>query len=69
MVEEAGCASCAARVRTALAPLAAVESIEVDEQADAARVRLAEDVAEPALAQALVEASRGSGHEYRLRAG
>lgn len=68
VVEEAGCASCAARVRAALEPLAGVESIEIDEEADAAEVRLAEDVPEHALAEALAAASAGSGHAYRLRA-
>ena len=39
-VEEAGCESCAALVRGALEPLATVESVEVDEAADRATVRL-----------------------------
>jgi copper chaperone CopZ len=68
VVEEAGCESCAARVRAALEPLAAVEAIEVDEREDVAHVRLADEVAEDAVSEALAAASSGSGHQYRLRA-
>ncbi len=66
-MEEAGCESCAARIRAALEPLAAVESIEVDERDDVAHVRLADDVSGDAVAEALAAASNGSGHVYRLR--
>ena len=38
-VEQAGCPSCAARVRAALAPLGTVSEVAIDEQADQATVR------------------------------
>jgi copper chaperone CopZ len=69
VVEEAGCASCGARVQAALEPLAAVESIDVDEAADEAVVRLSGAPSEEDVAVALAGASEGSGHAYRLRAG
>ena len=72
VVEEAGCESCARRVRAALESIAAVESVEsvdVDEQADAATVRLRGDVDEERASDALATASAGSGHTYRVRAG
>jgi copper chaperone CopZ len=69
VVEQAGCESCAARVRAALEPLAAVEAIEVDEDADAATVRVSGAASEDAVAGALAAASHGIGHEYRVRPG
>jgi len=39
-VEQAGCGSCASRVRSALEPFGAVEDVQVDEQADCATVSL-----------------------------
>lgn len=72
IVEEAGCESCAARVRKALDPIASVTSIEVDEAADQAVVRLEERtaaVSEETVARALAAASEGAGHAYRVRAG
>ena len=69
VVEQAGCESCAARVRGALEPLAEVVAIEVDEQADAATVHAAGDVSEEAVNEALQTASHGSGHAYRVRPG
>jgi copper chaperone CopZ len=71
VVEEAGCSSCAERVRGALEPLGAIDRIEVDEQADSATVRLAADraITEHDVARALAEAAAGSGHEYRVRVG
>lgn len=70
-VEEAGCSSCAALVTEALEPLATVESIEIDEEADRAHVTLAADdgLAEDAVAAALAGASEGVGHAYRVRPG
>lgn len=70
-VEEAGCDSCAALVRGALEPLATVESVEVDEAADRATVRLdaAAELAEADVAAALAGASAGAGHAYRVRPG
>jgi copper chaperone CopZ len=69
VVEQAGCESCAARVRGALEPLAEIEAIEVDEQEDAATVRAAGDLSEEAVNEALHAASHGSGHAYRVRPG
>jgi copper chaperone CopZ len=69
VVEQAGCASCAARVRGALEPLAEIQDIEVDEQADATTVRLTGDLSEEAVNEALQAASHGSGHAYRVRPG
>ncbi len=70
-VEQAGCESCADRVRGALAPLGDVEAVEIDEQADLAAVVLVSTV-EPNLAEvdeALSKASAGAGHLYRVRPG
>ena len=69
VVEEAGCASCAARVRAALEPVATVGSVEVDEAANEAVVRLSGAPSEAAVAEALAAASEGSGHAYRVRPG
>ena len=69
VVEEAGCESCAGRLREALSPLATVTSIEIDENADAATVRVDGDVDEERANAALAAASRGSGHTYRVRPG
>jgi hypothetical protein len=71
LVEEAGCESCAARVQSALAGLLAIEEVTVDRGADVAAVRAH---APPGLElasvdAALAEASRGSGHTYRVRSG
>jgi copper chaperone CopZ len=67
-VEEAGCSSCAARVRDALSPLAAVYAVEIDETADRATVRM-DDAQEGEIATALAGASEGSGHSYRVSPG
>ena len=69
VVEQAGCASCAARVRAALEPLGAVEAIEIDKDADSATVRVSGAASEAAVAGALAAASHGSGHSYRVRPG
>ena len=69
VVEEAGCESCAALVREALAPFGAVESVEVDEVADVAFVRLAASASEPDVNQALADVSASAGHTYRVRPG
>jgi copper chaperone CopZ len=70
-VEQAGCGSCATRVRSALEPLGAVDEVQVDEQADCATVSLVLEAAagEPEVAAALRAASDGSGHEYRVKPG
>lgn len=69
VVEQAGCESCAARVRKALEPLAAVRSVEIDEQADEAAVAADGGLTEAAANDALASASHGSGHLYRVRPG
>lgn len=69
VVEQAGCESCAARVRGALEPLAEVEAVEVDKDADAATVRAVGQLSEDAVNEALLAASHGSGHTYRVRPG
>jgi len=69
VVEQAGCESCATRVRAALEDVAAVASIEIDEAADAAVVRLSGTASEDAVGEALAAASHGSGHAYRVRPG
>jgi copper chaperone CopZ len=69
VVSEAGCESCARLVRGALEPLGTVESVEVDEAADEATVRLAGDATEEQVNGALAGASAGAGHAYRVRPG
>ena len=70
-VEQAGCTSCATRVREALTPLAVVSELSIDESTDSASVRLASDapVSEADVNRVLIEASQGSGHAYRVRPG
>jgi len=70
VIEQAGCKSCAARVRAALANVVHVEGIEIDEGADTAFVRVSGDeVSERHVEAAIDAASEGSGHTYRIRAG
>ncbi|HYM81269.1 MAG TPA: heavy-metal-associated domain-containing protein [Candidatus Limnocylindria bacterium] len=70
-VEQAGCASCAARVRGALAPLLQISEIEIDESLDAAVVtaQAAEEPPVETIDELLVAASEGAGHTYRVRPG
>lgn len=68
-VEQAGCESCAARVRAALEPLGQVGEIVVDEEADSASVSAAGGMTEDSVNEALAAASHGSGHVYRVRPG
>lgn len=67
-VEQAGCSSCATRVREALSPLATVHAVEIEETADVASVRM-DAATQDDVARALASASAGSGHEYRVRPG
>jgi copper chaperone CopZ len=70
VVEQAGCASCAARVRLALADVVRVDGIEIDDDADTAFVRVSgDDVSKRRVEAAIDAASEGSGHTYRIRAG
>jgi hypothetical protein len=68
-VEEAGCESCGRIIGAALGRLATVERLEIDEDADRARVVLAGEVPAGAVDAALAEASAGAGHAYRVRPG
>jgi copper chaperone CopZ len=70
-VEQAGCESCAERVRNALAPLATVRAVEIDAEADLATVSVGPDaeLSEEAVNRALSAASHGSGHAYRVKPG
>lgn len=70
-VEQAGCESCATRVRGALAPLLEISTLEIDESRDAAVVVARAD-REPrveAIDALLAAASEGAGHAYRVRPG
>jgi copper chaperone CopZ len=70
-VEEAGCASCATRVRDALSQLAVVHAVDIRPEDDVATVSISADadVSEAAVNGALREASRGAGHAYRVKPG
>jgi copper chaperone CopZ len=71
VVEQAGCASCAERVHRALAPLADVQSVDVDEGDDSAAVQVSvvTNLSEDDVNRVLADASDSSGHEYRIRDG
>ena len=70
VVDQAGCSSCAERVRNALADVATVYEIEIDQAADAALVSLsASSVSEESVNEALRKASVGVGHQYRVQPG
>ncbi len=71
IVEQAGFASCAALVREALAPIADVREIDVDEIADCAAVSVAfsPDLSEDDVAQVMRAVSTAAGHEYRVKPG
>lgn len=71
VVEQAGCSSCAALVEEALAPLAEVRAIKVDEEADSAAVRLVSstELSEIVVDRALAEVSAGADHSYRVKPG
>lgn len=71
VVEEAGCDSCAARVRSALEPLGSVQAIDVDHAADVATVRLDYEgvLSEETVNRALKRASEEAGHTYRVKPG
>ena len=71
VVEQAGCHACATRIEKALATIATVRSIDVDEPDDLATVRLvgSAPISVESVRLALGEASEGSGHVYRLRPG
>jgi heavy-metal-associated domain-containing protein len=69
VVEEAGCQTCAERVRSALAPLLTVDTISIDAASDTATVVAHADTP-PSLDvidAALAGASAGSDHTYRVQ--
>jgi copper chaperone CopZ len=68
-VEQAGCESCATLIAAALRTVGTVESIDVDETADTAKVVLSGFAERDAVDAALAEASAGAGHAYCVRAG
>jgi cation transport ATPase len=70
-VEQAGCSSCAARIREALDAIGTVERIELDESADVAVVQLASPsrISREDVDRALEKASAGSGHQYTCQRG
>jgi hypothetical protein len=70
-VEQAGCVSCAARVRGALEPLLEISAVEIDESLDAAVVsaRAVEQPRVETIDELLSAASEGAGHAYRVRPG
>ena len=70
-VEHAGCPACAERVQGALASLATVDELTIDEESDTATVSISTAVSldESTINAALAEASTGSGHEYRVKSG
>ena len=71
VVAEAGCESCAERVRAALEPLATVDAVVIDEKRDTATVvlQLGNELALPQVQDALSRASAGAGHTYRVQSG
>ena len=71
VVENAGCDSCGALVSDALSGLGTVESIDIDEEADAATVRLehTSTVSMEEVDRILESVSAGSGHGYRVQPG
>ena len=71
VVEEAGCPSCATRLREAFEAIGSVLAIDIDESADTARVRLqaSDRVSSDMVDRELVRASAGSGNAYRRNAG
>lgn len=71
VVEDAGCDSCAARVRGAIEPIATVAGTEVDHDAELTTIQLAPGatVSEQDVEQALAAASEGTPHTYRVRPG
>ena len=70
VVEQAGCSSCATRVRDALSELGTVHDVAIDEAADVASVSLsASSVSDNGVNDALRKASAGAGHQYRVQPG
>lgn len=70
-VENAGCPSCAQKVRTALSRLGDVHDVVIDERADTATVYLAApaEVEERDVERALGTAVTPAGHAYCVKPG
>lgn len=70
-VEQAGCSACAEHIKGALASLATVDEITIDEESDTATVSLSTrlPIDQSAVDAVLADASTGSGHDYRIKAG
>ena len=71
VVEQAGCTSCAARLREAFEAVGSVAAVDIDEEADTASVRLhtSDQVTGDVVDRVLEAASAGSGHGYARRSG
>lgn len=71
VVEEAGCDSCASRVRSSLEPLGEVQTIDVDHEADSSTVTVlpVAQLSEQSVNGALRDASAGTSHTYRVKPG
>jgi hypothetical protein len=69
VVEQAGCPSCAARLRESLGAVGHVAAVEIDADADTASVRLRanDPVTGDDVDRLLEAASAGSGHSYTRR--
>jgi hypothetical protein len=70
-VEQAGCESCGSLIREALAPILAIETLEIDEELDVARVtaQLLDGSSIETVDRLLAAASEETGHEYRVGLG
>ena len=73
VVENAGCSSCGAVIRDALASFGEIEALTIDEAADTATIRLSGSsttaITAVDLDRALAAAGDRSGHAYRVRRG
>jgi copper chaperone CopZ len=69
-VDHAGCPTCAERVKGALASMATVAQVSIDEESDTATVSIITEtpIDQTTVNAALTRASTGSGHEYRVKA-
>ena len=70
-VEQAGCESCGALVWEALSPVLAIETLEIDQERDVARVtaRLNDGSSVEAVDRLLAAAAEETGHAYRVGPG
>ena len=70
-VEQAGCESCGSLVREALAPVLAIETLEINQERDVAQVtaQLLDGSSVEAVDRLLAVASEDTGHDYRVGPG